>query len=1280
MKASNRSSIITGTVLLVLAALFSISLIIQPLDFGIAGPGHNNIFYELGRMLYTVYGFSSILIPIFLLIAGISCFATKWTSKKTMRLITALIPFFTAVLTEKICRASLNLGNPNSTAVKISIAIVTGVLLIAIEIIGAGIIAESVNQKIFYRNKKPAAKSKIDELNLSFEDNENTNVSDKELFTPQDESANLDKEEPANNIENHADDSDDLIDEPKKNKFQTFFDKALEKIKSRPHKKYDSETKEDWDEASDFFDETSANDEEIIEEDISPNTAATSDLDNPYYEEEKTADNNITTENVSTDNSATAQTTAGTESISDETTQEDIPQVEELPEETADEERPIDNPASIISQEEYAALIQNDLQDETDENEEDELEWPNLPPKPETLPPEYTEDFDEDDPALEFPPKDEPKEETESSEQFLQDEQYPSQPLTQTSEENEQFTEDEASISDDIEFQQEVPETPSRPALKYSDAVNENPAFPHGIILHDEDEKIEEEKKTEPVPERKYPVKISLNADEADSSENDSETVEKTNYSEPAYHPNKMPVQNTNRISFEEDSYEYENSPQDDTIISDIIDDYEEDITLPEPDYDRMDEPAYVETPDFADADNTDNSNSALNHNSAAGLSSESAPTLDSDFFDIDMNAEPESEELSDDIDYDDEDDYDDDDVANAIFEQISEQESQKPKSITAAAQAVFSDMEADIRKEQPTPVAQTQTQIPAQVLPQEQAQTQIQTPASSQQITGTPVQASDKNKTSAMSLEPPVSENTLNPNAHHATNLTADELTDFFNAQQEQNMPVTTEIQANPPKTNQATKKGPYIIPSDLLTAYKDDQYWIIDEETKQASINLKQTLAEFNIEADIIGIKKGPVVTMFELLPAPGVKLSKIVTLQDNIALSLAAQSVRIVAPIPGKQAVGIEVPNRHRSVVGFREIIEMNLPEWNKMAVPVVLGKDILGKAQLIDLVKTPHMLIAGATGSGKSVCVNSLILSILYKRSFKDVKLILVDPKVVELKLYNNIPHLLTPVITEPKKALQALQYCLCEMERRYALLDGLGVRDISSYNQRIKERNICTEKLPYIVVIIDEFADLMATSGKELESIVARLTAMSRAVGIHLVLATQRPSVNVITGLIKANIPTRIAFMVASRTDSNIIIDTVGAEKLLGRGDMLYASAVDPAPIRIQGTFVTDQEVEDVVNAVKEYGEPDYIDDEIFVEDDDEEGSNSLFGDPAEGDDPLYDQALEIVVQSGKASASYLQRRLKIGYNRAARLVEEMEERGIVGPANGAKPREVIHVP
>ncbi|MDO4505313.1 MAG: DNA translocase FtsK [Spirochaetales bacterium] len=480
------------------------------------------------------------------------------------------------------------------------------------------------------------------------------------------------------------------------------------------------------------------------------------------------------------------------------------------------------------------------------------------------------------------------------------------------------------------------------------------------------------------------------------------------------------------------------------------------------------------------------------------------------------------------------------------------------------------------------------------------------------------------------------------------------------------------------PPKKKK--KLGAYKISTDLLTEYDENEYWIIDEETKQASLNLQETLKEFSIQAEITGIRKGPVVTMFEILPAPGVKLSKIVGLADNIALRLAAKAVRIVAPIPGKRAVGIEIPNRERAIVSFRECIEQNRPEWKKMAVPVILGKDIQGETQIMDLVKTPHLLIAGSTGAGKSVCVNTMILSILYKRSPSDVKMILIDPKVVELKLYNNIPHLLTPVITESKKAMQALQYCLCEMERRYAVLDSLGCRDISSYNKKIMDQHIATEKLPYLIVIIDEFADLMATTGKQLEGVVARLCAMSRAVGIHLVLATQRPSVDVITGLIKANIPSRVAFMVAAKTDSRIIIDQVGAEKLLGKGDMLYASATDPFPVRIQGTLVTDQEVEDVVEAVKEWGEPEYIDDEIFVDDEEEDpsGQMSLFNDGA--DDPLYDKALDIVVQAGKASASYIQRRLSIGYNRAARLVELMEERGIVGPANGSKPREIIHIP
>ena len=496
-----------------------------------------------------------------------------------------------------------------------------------------------------------------------------------------------------------------------------------------------------------------------------------------------------------------------------------------------------------------------------------------------------------------------------------------------------------------------------------------------------------------------------------------------------------------------------------------------------------------------------------------------------------------------------------------------------------------------------------------------------------------------------------------------------------------EESEPFVEAVQVQQPVVERAVPhrvRGPYNVPAnELLTSYPDGEYWIIDEETVAASHQLKATLSEFKIEAEVTGIRKGPVITMFEILPAPGVKLSKIVALQDNIALRLAASSVRIVAPIPGKHAVGIEVPNKERAIVSFKELIDTEHPAFRKQAVPVVLGKDITGEAQVIDLAKTPHLLIAGSTGSGKSVCVNSLILSILFKRSPQEVRMILIDPKIVELKLYNDIPHLLTPVITEPKKAFQALQYCLCEMERRYALLDGMGVREITSYNKRIVERNIATEKLPYIVVIIDEFADLMATTGKELESTVARLAAMSRAVGIHLVLATQRPSIDVITGLIKANIPSRIAFMVASKMDSRIIIDQVGAEKLLGKGDMLYASATDPFPVRIQGTFVSDNEVENVVEFVKQYGEPDYIDDEIFVDDEEPEVGPSLFG---EGDDPLYDQAVEIVMQAGKASASYIQRRLKIGYNRAARLVEEMEEKGLVGPANGSKPREIIHMP
>jgi len=474
--------------------------------------------------------------------------------------------------------------------------------------------------------------------------------------------------------------------------------------------------------------------------------------------------------------------------------------------------------------------------------------------------------------------------------------------------------------------------------------------------------------------------------------------------------------------------------------------------------------------------------------------------------------------------------------------------------------------------------------------------------------------------------------------------------------------------------------KKGlPYYVPVEgILKQYPDGEYWIIDEETRNAAVTLKETFKEFNIQVEVTGIRKGPVITMFEILPAPGIRLARIESLADNIALRLAAQSVRIVAPIPGKHAVGIEVPNAKRNIVSFREIIEGEINRNGKKAeVPIVLGKDITGEAVTVDLVQMPHLLIAGATGSGKSVCVNTMILTLLYQKPPAECRLILIDPKIVELKLYNDIPHLLTPVITEPKKAFQALQYCIYEMERRYSCLDSMGVRDIRSYNKRIRERGIAAEYMPYIVVVIDEFADLMATTGKELESTVARLAAMSRAVGIHLVLATQRPSIDIITGLIKANIPSRIAFMVASKMDSRIIIDMVGAEKLLGKGDMLYAGAVDPFPVRMQGAFVSEEEVERVVDYVKGLGEPDYIDDEIFYDEEEEDADLSLF---SEGDDPLYEKALEIVMQQGRASASYIQRRLKIGYNRAARLVEVMEHHGVVGPAQGSKPRELLRAP
>ncbi|MGI6432674.1 MAG: DNA translocase FtsK [Sphaerochaetaceae bacterium] len=465
------------------------------------------------------------------------------------------------------------------------------------------------------------------------------------------------------------------------------------------------------------------------------------------------------------------------------------------------------------------------------------------------------------------------------------------------------------------------------------------------------------------------------------------------------------------------------------------------------------------------------------------------------------------------------------------------------------------------------------------------------------------------------------------------------------------------------------------YNRPSEELLDTYPDHSTDIDEHTRAAGESLIQTLKQFKIEAQLLNIVKGPTVTMYEVSPAPGVRVSSITSLSDNIALQLAARQVRIVAPIPGKQAVGIEVPNRTRSIIGFKDLLPS--VDAKTFQIPMVLGRKITGEPVVIELTQTPHLLIAGATGSGKSVCVNSLISTLLYRRSPKEVRLILVDPKIVELRVYNGIPHLLTPVITESKKTIKALEFCLYEMERRYNLLNGLAVRNISAYNKKVAELSLAREKLPYIVVVIDEFADLMATVGKELEMLLARLAAMARAVGIHLVLATQRPSANVITGIIKSNIPTRIAFMVASQIDSRIIIDETGAEKLLGRGDMLFAAGWDPHSIRIQGAFLSDEEVERIVAYAKTQGEPDYLD-EAFFEDEEVEADDSeqLEGDT---DEILYEKAKKIVIERQSASASYLQRRLKIGYNRAARLVEQMEEEGMVGPARGSKPRELLRI-
>ena len=474
-------------------------------------------------------------------------------------------------------------------------------------------------------------------------------------------------------------------------------------------------------------------------------------------------------------------------------------------------------------------------------------------------------------------------------------------------------------------------------------------------------------------------------------------------------------------------------------------------------------------------------------------------------------------------------------------------------------------------------------------------------------------------------------------------------------------------------------------------------------EEEHRRNAENLLRILSEFGVEVTLGEIHVGPVITRYEVVPAPGVRVEKISGLDKNIALGMRAQSVRILAPIPGKAAVGVEVPNQNPTPVGMRELIESE--DWAslKAEIPIALGKDVSGKPLVSDLAKMPHLLIAGATGSGKSVCINSIVASILYSKSPKDLRLIMVDPKVVELKIFNTLPHMLIPVVTEPKKVPAALKWLLGEMEQRYQIFAKVNVRNIVGFNNRKKAGRVeeppapepqptlagldpldgveIPERLPYIVAIIDELADLMMVAPAEIETNIARLAQLARAAGIHLIIATQRPSVNVITGVIKANLPSRIAFQVASQVDSRTILDTKGADTLIGRGDMLFSPPGSSRLVRAQGAFVSDEEVQEMVEFLKRNGPPQYAQsvqqqiDRVAREDNDEggEGEDGDLGDDSE----LYQEALEVLRATKRASTSMIQRKLRIGYNRAARIMEIMEEKGIVGPENGSSPREIL---
>ena len=1161
MKNSEKLSLAVSVILFVFSALFSIALLSQ-----LFSPGAG-AFTSLGALLISAYGLASALIPLFLLVAGILSLIPTWSIRRWLLLASSIVPFFTIIVTEKLC-IRFSADGDLLGAVKIGFAVICCILFLILEYLCCCIAADSLDKWISDhfgddseegegKVEKSAVTSQIDSLSAQAE-----KESEQAKIEEEKESQSSEEEKTEESVELDASDF-----------------------------KADAET-----EKSDESEETVKAEETVAEPQMETTGATTAmfaisedEIERAREAEKeelaKEAEKKKLSQTEPTVVASMEETVVASTPISSEDDSFVIMPVAEDEAAFITDESPI---TQDVTQEPSRAVIdlsktQDIFQGEyTEQNYPPSYEEENVVEKP--IEEKKTSVFDR---AIE-----------EVDERARQNQYIPQENNTLDEDffDIDMNAEDEDERAEREEREREMFAFEDRPLVmekvepiivgEYSKSVSE----PLNSVFEKMDRDIQENIPPIELPETAKIEKPSVE----DAQEEKERAAEDVAESRPSLLQTAMHMKD----ALEEKVVE----KQSEKIIEDV-------------------------------------SNKADEEHS----SSESAPEKTIESAEQSENKEATAEPIIEPVNN-----------ADESAERSEEEQITQESAVESSEPVLESESEGALQVEEgesegTEPIAQTQ------------AEPVIEEPIT-EESTSEPVIEQEETAVEEEEKDEPVIEESEKEESEEVS-------------QQEQKESVPPVILPPEPKP---VVRRPYAIPTDILTAYSANPYWEIDEETKQAAENLTNTLREFKIDAEVTGIRKGPVVTMFEMLPAPGVKLSKIVALQDNIALRLAAKSVRIVAPIPGKRAVGIEVPNKERAVVSFREIIEEDNPAWSKMAVPVVLGKDISGESKIMDLVKTPHLLIAGATGAGKSVCVNSLILSVLFKRSPEQVRLILIDPKIVELKLYNDIPHLLTPVITEPKRAFQALQYCLCEMERRYALLDGMQVRDIESYNRRIVERNIATEKLPYIVVIIDEFADLMATSGKELETTVARLCAMSRAVGIHLVLATQRPSIDVITGLIKANIPSRIAFMVASKMDSRIIIDQIGAEKLLGKGDMLYAGVVDPFPTRIQGTLVNDLEVENVVDYVKQFGEPDYIDDEIFIDDDDDEESEPSY--QSEGEDPLYDKALDIVIQAGKASASYIQRRLKIGYNRAARLVEEMEARGIVGPANGSKPREIIHMP